>query len=259
MPKLISLNAWGGKGREALLAFVEQEEKDTDVFCFQEIFQSDTCAWLPSGCHADLYRELEKALPGFVGYFSPEQDGFDIHGKVPAELGLSIGHATFVRKEVLVTTQGHFFIYRERNGIQNEDTKTMPKLADYVAVRFGGEHYIIVNVHGLWWPYDKLDTEERIAQSGKLRTFLDGRSEKKILCGDLNLRPETRSIYILDEVMRNLVKEYGVKTTRSAHYDFLASDPFADYVFVSHDVRVINFSLPDVAVSDHLPLVLQFQ
>ena len=33
---------------------------------------------------------------------------------------------------------------------------------------------------------------------------------------------------------------------------------FADYVFVSPDVNVESFSVPDIDISDHMPLVLEF-
>ena len=32
-----------------------------------------------------------------------------------------------------------------------------------------------------------------------------------------------------------------------------------DYVFVSPEVKVIDFSVPNIEISDHLPLILDFE
>jgi endonuclease/exonuclease/phosphatase family metal-dependent hydrolase len=82
-------------------------------------------------------------------------------------------------------------------------------------------------------------------------------SGAKILCGDFNLLPDTDSLAILEQGMRNLVKEYRVTSTRSQFYE--KPDRFADYILVSPEVIVEDFQVLDEAVSDHLPLLLEFR
>ena len=81
-----------------------------------------------------------------------------------------------------------------------------------------------------------------------------------ILCGDFNLRPDTQSMTILETKMRNLIKEFGIKTTRNELYADLKvfNDYFADYVLVSPGIKVQNFQVPYVLASDHLPMILEF-
>ncbi|HSE34638.1 MAG TPA: endonuclease/exonuclease/phosphatase family protein, partial [Candidatus Paceibacterota bacterium] len=78
---------------------------------------------------------------------------------------------------------------------------------------------------------------------------------------DFNILPDTESMSILENGMRNLVKEFGVESTRTPlyrHYSNPEEPNYADYVLVSPDVRVTRFEvLPDV-VSDHSPLLLEF-
>lgn len=80
--------------------------------------------------------------------------------------------------------------------------------------------------------------------------------------GDFNLLPGTQSMKIIEEGMRNLVKEYGVQSTRMVlyrHYDNPEEPNFADYILLTPDVGVKKFEvLPDV-VSDHSPLFLEYE
>ena len=78
-----------------------------------------------------------------------------------------------------------------------------------------------------------------------------------MLCGDFNIAPDTESIRIIGQGMRNLVRDRAVVTTRSALFEFSCNE-ISDYVFVSPEVTVRSFEVPAVAVSDHFPLVLEF-
>ena len=61
--------------------------------------------------------------------------------------------------------------------------------------------------------------------------------------------------------MRNLIKDFSIATTRNAlsygNYPESERQYFADYVFVSSGVRVLNFSVPEIEISDHLPMILE--
>jgi len=256
--KLISLNVWGGKQFEPLMAFLKKESADADVLCLQEVFDAPAPYPLPSGARAMLFKELCDALPDFRAFFSPEQDGFDIGGPAVAQ-DISFGKATFVRKDLRVHEQGSFFVFGERNGMKSEkDLHHWPKNAHFVSLRKGETDYVIVNFHGSWFPYDKLDTEDRILQSAKLLEFLVAREEQKqIVCGDFNLHPETKSISLLELKMKNLIRAYTIQSTRSALYEYEWKDAFADYMFVSPAVEVQKFEVPHIAVSDHLPMILE--
>ena len=42
-------------------------------------------------------------------------------------------------------------------------------------------------------------------------------------------------------------------------WKFFGKQHFADYVFVSKDVKVKKFEVPYLEISDHLPLILDFE
>ena len=64
-----------------------------------------------------------------------------------------------------------------------------------------------------------------------------------------------------DNGYKNLIKEFKIPTTRNeiswAKYE--NKQLFADFVFVSPDVKITNFSVPNNEISDHLPLILEFR
>ena len=86
------------------------------------------------------------------------------------------------------------------------------------------------------------------------------------MMGDLNLLPQTESVALFERAgYRNLITEYNIKTTRGTLmrklYPQFEHGPygfqeFADYTFMSSDLEVQSFEVPDVPISDHLPMIL---
>ena len=121
-----------------------------------------------------------------------------------------------------------------------------------------------MNVHGKAMPGHKLDTPARIRQSRNIIDFLKGKNGPKIIGGDFNLDFHTKSVKMFEDAgYRNLIKEYGIKDTRGEvnHRQYTSSEQqyFSDYCFVSQDVKVKDFKVPDIGISDHLPLILDFE
>jgi endonuclease/exonuclease/phosphatase family metal-dependent hydrolase len=78
-----------------------------------------------------------------------------------------------------------------------------------------------------------------------------------VLCGDFNLLPDAGSMRIFGAAgLRNLVLEFGVTSTRTSLYPGL--ERFADYVLVSDGIGVRDFRVLLDEVSDHAPLLLEF-
>lgn len=120
----------------------------------------------------------------------------------------------------------------------------------------------IMNAHGIAQPGDKLDNPKRIEQSQAFVDYMSTMEGPKIVGGDFNLLPETESVRMFEKNgYRDLVKEYGIKTTRNhLAWDMYPDKQFfADYVFVSPDVKVKSFEVPDIEISDHLPLILEIE
>jgi endonuclease/exonuclease/phosphatase family metal-dependent hydrolase len=118
----------------------------------------------------------------------------------------------------------------------------------------------LCNLHGTARPGNKLDTAQRINQSRGLIDFFKDKNGMKIIGGDFNLLPETKSAQMFEENgYRNLIKEFRIRTTRNRlAWELYPDDKqyYSDYVFVSPEVKVKEFSVPENEISDHLALVL---
>ena len=62
--------------------------------------------------------------------------------------------------------------------------------------------------------------------------------------------------------MRNILQEYDIKTTRPPFDDGLEKESnfqICDYVFVNDKVIVKNLTCPENEISDHYPLIFEFE
>lgn len=215
------LNMWGGEREEELLAFVKQQSLHTNVFCFQEF--SDAMPTLSGETLID-YTKIE----------------FRKH---------RMSQAIFVRKNIPIVASGPLL----------QDDHFMGS-GGYVQIQHGDTDLYICNVHGWPYPGDKKDDAHRLKQSGEIIDFFRKKRGLKIIGGDFNLLPETESVKMFTENgYRNLIEEFNIQTTRNhlAWDKYPLKQYFADYVFVSPEMKVKNFLVPALEISDHLPLILE--
>lgn len=265
--RLETLNIWGGRLYQPLLDHVRKQASTVDLFCFQEVYSthsphlftreieealshSPPSNDLPE--RANIYQELVNALPGFAGYFSSCQDRYAYSG--PVDFDLSFGLALFARKTLSVEHVGEHFVHRQKNSVVGTDNATIGRNLQYIQLRLADKPVTIINTHGLWNGQGKTDSPERLEQFRKVKAFVKAVGGAAILCGDLNILPTTQGLALLEEDLRNLVKAYGIASTRTQWYT--KPDRFADYILVSPDVPVEEFQVLDEAVSDHAPLLL---
>lgn len=258
--KIMTLNVWGGRIFQELLGYVRQATKTVEVFCFQEVFSTITDrTWTEDGQgRCNLFSELCGALWNFRGVFHADSDKCDFMGAI--DYHLSIGLATFVHRHISLKNQGDMFVFLNRNKTISQFPFSLARTIQFVEVGCFRRRVLILNLHGLWNGHEKTDTPERIEQSRRVRWLLEQYPGEKVLCGDFNLNPDTSALAILEGAcggMRNLIKEYGITSTRSAHYG--KPGKYADYMLISSGIKVKSFRADDAEVSDHLPLILEIE
>ncbi len=256
--KLISLNIWGGKKFKPLINFIKDNSKDTDIFCFQEIFDTDSNINESAGFRLNIYNDISRLLPNHHRYFASCVENYITGSFQPnfIDFNLSWGLAIFINKKLKVVSNGDFFVFKKSGTFNPKDLNSLPRNAQYLSFTKDNKKFTVCNLHGIWQSDGKKDSPSRISQSNKINKFLGKQKGEKILCGDLNLDINTQSIKILEKNMSNLIKNYNISTTRSKF--FPGNDKFADYTFVSSGVNVIDFKVPNIDVSDHLPMILEF-
>lgn len=278
--KLITLNTWGGRLFAPLAKFITSHSKDTDIFCFQEVYDtsSDEIYTRTKRSHpvyrknrmtnahaarADGLSQIRKRLPNHKLLYNSSQDNTDFHG--PVDFDLRFGLAMFVKKNLEVLEHGDVFVHQDKNVLKDTDHSTMGsprgltprgRNIQWTKIRHNKKIFNICNFHGIWSSEGKNDSPERFEQSKKINDFLNTLGGEIILCGDFNLLPETESVGIIEENMINLVKQFDVKSTRSKFYT--KAEKFADYIFVTKGTWVKDFRVLKREISDHLPLYLEF-
>lgn len=227
--RIIFLNTWHSKIKENLYKFILKQSPKIDIFCLQEFDK-------------EFFEEMEKKLKDFNSLYWTKKyiNDWDFYQSMYIK-------DTFKFDDVSESFQA--------------------------AIIRGKTSFLVCNIHGVSLPGHKNDSEERIEQSQTIINFAKKMKMPTVIGGDFNLNPDTKSIKMFEEAgFRNLIGEYGIKATRN-HFawdqavqqqeeggrEFFGKQLFADYVFVSPGISVKNFEVPDIEISDHLPLVLDFE
>ena len=225
--------------------FIEfiKKNQDIDIFCFQEVYEgakNKLDSHYPN-VHFDIFSELKELLPNHQAFFRPVINGI-------------YGIALFIKQDIDVLGEGEIIIHSNTtsDGTDGHHSRNM----QWIEFRKDSKIYSVLNVHGLWNGMGKTDTPDRLEQSKRIRDFMDTIQTPKVLCGDFNLRPDTESIAIVEKGMNNLVKTFGIQTTRTSFYT--KPEKFADYIFTSLDIELLQFTVLPDEVSDHAALFLDF-
>jgi endonuclease/exonuclease/phosphatase family metal-dependent hydrolase len=193
----------------------------------------------------NLFEDIQNILPDFAGCYA---------ASVEDDVG---GLAIFINKTLHVNKVNNLVLFPDYNADrEDKDYFSMGRNLQVLEFSHQGKIYTILNFHGMWIPKNKTDTDKRLEQSNKVRQIFDKANGSKILCTDLNVLPDTESLSILSRDNVNLIDKYGITNTRSS------LDPshgqVVDYIVVSPEIAVNDFKVLEYEVSDHLPLVLDF-
>ena len=256
--RIISLNASFGQNLERLLDFITQEAADTDVFCFQEVFFGGIPQFSKeTQVRLNLYSEISPKLPGFKGieFLAPAYAKYYRFELLPEDA--HPGLAIFVKQGFKVLDTGGFPTYRNIPTGMNFGALLTGNCQWVRLIDDQGEELTIMHIHGIYQrDTDKADTPERQEQSRILLDFIKNCGTKVVLLGDFNLLPNTKSIEILGESLLNLIRKYGITDTRGRRY--AGPIRFADYCFISKEIKERTFRAIDSEASDHLPLELEY-
>lgn len=215
--------------RDGLGSFIKDQSRDTDIFCFQEA-ASEAKALFKS--IISDYQEITA-----YKYIAREED---------------FSQATYIAKNLKIMSSGPVLESQKNSG-----------LGIYTLIQFGKANIHICNFHGLAHPGNKLDNPDRIRQSQGIVDFFKDKSGPKIIGGDFNILPDTKSIGMFEENgYRNLIKEFKIMTTRNqlAWERFYNNKQYySDYIFLNPSAHIQSFRVPNIEISDHLPLILEVE
>ncbi len=226
--EIIFLNTLNGQLRDPLTEFIASQTGKTNIFCLQEVHDGD----------AGMRQLATALLPDYK----------EMRAHKPVNDKEIFSQATYIHSKISIKKPEVLF----------PDDLTLG-LGLVTQVEYLGNPLAICNFHGRPQPGNKHDTPERLAQSQGTLDYFQTFTMPVIIGGDFNLDPNTTSVKLFKEAgFRNLIVENGIQTTRNkiAWKNYPLPLYHSDYVFVSKNVQVSDFEVPQNEISDHLPLIL---
>lgn len=246
--KIIQLNVWQGKVGPPIARFLKQE--DPDLVCMQEVndIKGTTC-----GAFSTLGEIKEQA--GFAYADMAATYTYKYMNRTCVYGNAILSKHPLIQDRVVFAT-----------GTYKDDFDAVD---DYYNVRNlqvctvnlpGGKKLRLANHHG-YHLFDPTGDETSIKAMQRVADTLAELQNSLIFCGDLNVTPDSKALGPLNSLpLRNLTTEYGVKHTLSpVHYVAADENVACDYIFVSEDVDVRRFAVSEALVSDHKPLIMEFE
>ncbi len=232
------------------MEFLAREQ--ADILLLQEVF-SDSDATLEPRFRSFEALQADLSLP--YGHFAPTfieplPEGDRVQGNAIL--------SRFPLKEVSVSFYDMPFSRRidERSQYQ-----FAPRNLQHVTAQVGDKTLHLLNTQGIWGE-DGGDTERRLQMSECILREV-GENNPLVLGGDFNVQPNTQTmqsiaVKLTDVFANELKTTFAVELKDLEKYPGYAT-AVVDMVFVTADVRVTNHYCPKVAISDHLPLVVEVE
>ncbi len=230
-----------------LFSYLKENLNSADVFLFQEVFKGGNSKQqgnLTNIQNPDpsLFEHLTELFTGYNGLFCPVFEE-------------AYGIAMFIKKDIKIIKNGEVILFDNPDFPNNEDEDIdHTRKMQWVEIEKDGNKLLVMNVHGTWSTAGKSDSPERLVQSERIISFMDKSNLPKVLMGDFNLRPDTKSVSMLEDKLNNLIKSNNIETTRTSLYT--KTEKFADYTFIGDDLKVKNFEVLMHKASDHAAMVL---
>lgn len=247
--KVISLNIWmGGNLFAEALEFLKQQ--DADILALQEVHDSSDQNLAEqhrtfSVLKAALGYEHADFVPAFINNLEV--------GKVPE------GNAIFSKYPI--TARDHVFLNEPFNDNYYEipeNYASQPHTLQHVVIQTAVGDINYYNVHGVW-DLDGDNYSDRRQQMS--RVILDQVKGQKniILGGDTNAKPTNQAMLniaaAVPSVFGTTVKStFNMRRKDNPGYATAA----VDMLFASPNIKVLQKDVPDVDISDHLPLIVTF-
>lgn len=245
--KFIQLNICRGFLKMYAIDFLKK--KNADIINLQEVSGG---MGTTNTDYFDTKESLQKALNYKYSFYSPTIEGrFGKHFVSEGQLMLS-KYPIIYKKSIYMHGKPDFsssFIGKKDRNVE---------VLQHAKIKIGNKIVNSLNYHGylIWGSRAGNKTTEAYSKAILARMDSVGNDEYVILSGDFNLSPSSKSLRIISKRYPDLITKYGIKTTRN---ELSAEKTPVDNIFVNDRVKVMSFKVPKVYISDHLPLVMDFE
>ncbi len=214
----------------------------------QEVFHSDHAVALP-----DRMFQIVSLIKDASGL---EHEYFSMRYSVDIA-GLTVPYGNVVLSRFPFTSARTIQIENEIiEHVTTENEVRNVNNLQIVTLDVDGSSWTIANHHG-HHEYDPNGNEESVAAMRRVADALREVEGPLVLCGDLNVLPESPAMRVFDGWLDDIVVRSGAKTTLARIN--VDRDVVCDHVLVNDRVVVKNFRVDDVIISDHYPLIAELE
>ena len=247
--KFIQINIYKGKYLNSLLKFLKKE--DPDFVAMQEVTAGEM-----NLCDKNL---------DLFGYFKAELGLNGVIDKVmkPVDSKKSyLGNAIFskyriINSETLVLKTFEDFTLAKFNNIENFER--FPRNLLSAGCDLSERKIRVLSWHAAWIA-PPADTEETLRQAKEVTGYLKNLKEPFILGCDMNAVPQSKTAGLINQSAVNLMMNSQVLQTTHPKIHKIAPRGFLiDYIFTSAHFKLKKLEVPEVTVSDHLPVVAELE
>ena len=250
--KFIQINIYEGKYLDDLILFLKKEEPD--FISMQEVTTGGFNLYFDK--QANLFEILKEKL--------------QMHGVFHGDLVLSsdnkslFGNAVFskwpiVNRQIVTLCKFRPISLEELSSNKSTVREIIDRHLLDTSVEVQGKTLHILSWHGAWTapPHD---TSLTFKQARIVHDYLKNISSPFVLGGDLNAVMSSKTVKLVETVSSNLMKHASVKMTTNPKVHKIAPRGFlVDYIFSSFDFKLLSVDVPQITVSDHLPVVANLE
>jgi len=251
--KFIQVNIYKGRYFQELLEFLEAERPD--VISAQEVTTGAVNFYEDKD--ADLFELLKKALQ-MEGVFHSDVE-------IKDEPNAAFGNAVFAKRPIIKSSVVKLKTFRpvtlsEFNNNTGNIWARLPRHMLDAVVDLGDFKLHVISVHARRI-VPPADDSENLRQARLMAAYVESLGRALfILGGDFNMPPASEVIKTVCGAANNLMESSAIKQTLNPKVHELGDNGYlVDYIFTSRYFRLKSLQVPQVMVSDHLPVVVQLE
>ena len=248
--KIIQVNIFKGKYLDNLVKFIKEE--DPDLITMQEVTAGNFNLYEEKS--ANVFNILKEKL----GYFGVFNGDLKIKNDSKSEFGNAVfSKYEIISKAVIVLKPFREITMEELDGNGEDIRELIPRHLLDAVIKVEGNKIHVISWHGAWTA-PPTDTNETLKQADKVAAYLDSLDDAFLLGGDLNNIVTNKTVGTINKVANNLMINSGVvQTTHPTIHKIAPKGFMIDYIFTSSHFKLKNLYVPQIIVSDHLPVIVE--
>lgn len=234
---------------------------DADILCLQEVVRHFDETVFPQYQSKKIIDEvIRKTYP--YAFFGPQWKSkyVKLSGGRHRDYGGYVEQGNYIlSKYPIISSENKHYLYKYRIETDHTRFKELdhPRSVAISTLNIGGKILTVFNIHGTW-SKDKCDTERSLKQSEYLINEAKKNNNPLLIVGDFNVSPKTKSISIMSDVFNNMIEVFNIQSSLPNTSGNLKTTKLVDYIFTNEKVIPISLLVPSTDISDHLPLVFDF-